>query len=88
MNRIFYGFLVLVTTILMGTSFTIGKVGLEYLSPLLLVGIRFILAGALMVLFVIRRNHPKSISGWLQICAIGFFQTAGVWPAFSLACVL
>ncbi|OPG16280.1 DMT family transporter [Ferroacidibacillus organovorans] len=78
MNRFLYGLLVLITTALMGSSFAVGKIGLEYVSPLLLVGIRFTLAGMLMSLFVARRQHPKTVIGWLQMAVIGLFQTAGV----------
>ncbi len=82
MNRIIYGILVITTTALMGSSFAIGKIELDYVSPLLLVGIRFTLAGALMALFVIRHSLPKNIIEWVQIGMIGFFQTMGV-----MACV-
>jgi probable blue pigment (indigoidine) exporter len=77
-NRWLFMILVLITTSLMGSSFAIGKVGLEYISPLLLVGIRFTLAGILMAVFVIKRDHPKSMGTWLKIAFIGLFQTAGV----------
>lgn len=40
--------LVILTTALMGSSFAIGKIGLTYVSPLLLTGLRFVLAGSLM----------------------------------------
>lgn len=73
-----YGLLVLVTTGLMGSSFAVGKIGLEYVSPLLLVGIRFTIAGILMGLFVLKRKHPKSIADWARIAVIGLFQSAGV----------
>lgn len=78
MNRWLFGVLVLITTSLMGSSFAIGKVGLQYISPLLLVGIRFTLAGILMAVLVIRRYHPRSVSAWVKIGIIGLFQTAGV----------
>ena len=78
MNRWLFGVLVLITTSLMGSSFAIGKIGLQYVSPLLLVGIRFTLAGVLMALFVVKRNHPRSLWIWLKIGTIGLFQTAGV----------
>ena len=78
MNRWLFGVLVLITTSLMGSSFAIGKIGLQYVSPLLLVGIRFTLAGVLMALFVLKRHHPRSLWAWLKIGTIGLFQTAGV----------
>jgi probable blue pigment (indigoidine) exporter len=82
MNRLLFGFLVVLTTGLMGSSFAVGKIGLIYISPLLLVGVRFTLAGLLMILFVMRRRHPGAISDWLRMFTIGTFQTAGV-----MACV-
>lgn len=78
MNPFVYGLLVLATTALMGSSFAVGKIGLGYVSPLLLVGIRFTLAGILMALFVVKRRHPAILADWLRIAAIGLFQTAGV----------
>jgi probable blue pigment (indigoidine) exporter len=82
MNRFLFGFLVVLTTGLMGSSFSVGKIGLEYISPLLLVGIRFTLAGVLMILFVMRRKHPQTVTDWLRMAIIGAFQTAGV-----MACI-
>lgn len=80
MNKGLFAILVVITTALMGSSFAIGKIGLMYSSPLLLVGIRFSLAGILMALFVffIKRPHPKRLVDWLPLLVIGFFQTAGV----------
>lgn len=73
-------FLILLTTSLMGSSFSIGKLELAYLSPLLLVALRFILAGAIMggVVIVLRRTHPKHGLDWLRIAVVGSLQTAGV----------
>lgn len=80
MNKYVYGLLVIVTTSLMGSAFAIGKVGLIYASPILLVALRFTIAGILMALAVIvlKRSHPRSVSDWIKIAIIGFFQTAGV----------
>jgi len=77
-NRRLFVILVLITTSLMGSSFAIGKVGLHYISPLLLVGVRFTLAGILMAVFVIKRDHPKTLEAWLKIALIGLLQTGGV----------
>lgn len=52
MNRYAFGLLIVLATSLMGSSFAVGKVGLSYVSPLLLVGIRFTLAGAIIALAV------------------------------------
>ncbi|MDA8147018.1 MAG: DMT family transporter [Thermaerobacter sp.] len=80
MRRSFFASLVFLTTALMGSSFTIGKIGLAFASPLLLAGVRFVLAGALMSLgvAVAKRPHPRTLSAWGGIALIGLFQTAGV----------
>lgn len=80
MNKFVYGALVILTTALMGSSFAIGKIGLLYASPLLLVAFRFILAGVTMagVLAILKKPHPRKGIEWLHIMIIGFFQTAGV----------
>lgn len=80
MNKFIFGFLVILTTALMGSSFAIGKIGLAYTSPMLLAAIRFILAGFIMAIVVklIKRPHPKKIMDWTKLSIIGFFQTAGV----------
>ncbi|MGM0898007.1 MAG: DMT family transporter [Bacillota bacterium] len=86
-NKFLFAFLVVVTTSLMGSSFAVGKIGLEHVSPLLLVGIRFTIAGILMALFVklFRRKLPERRSEWLHILVIGFFQTAGVMGCIFLS---
>ncbi|WP_186763808.1 DMT family transporter [Planomicrobium sp. CPCC 101079] len=79
--------MVVITTSLMGSSFAVGKIGLSYVSPLLLVGIRFTLAGLLMIAIVtaLKRPHPKRFTDWLRIFWIGAFQTAGVMGAIFLS---
>ena len=66
--------------LLMGSSFAIVKLGLPYASPLLLVRLRFILAGIIMaiVVIILKRPHPITRSEWFKLCMIGLFQTAGV----------
>ena len=80
MNKYVYGLLVVLTTSLMGSAFAIGKIGLLYSSPILLVALRFTIAGLLMAIFVLfwKRPHPRSTNKWLHVFIIGFFQTAGV----------
>jgi probable blue pigment (indigoidine) exporter len=85
MNPYFYGLLVIVTTLLMGSSFAIGKFGLTYVSPLLLVGLRFTIAGIIMAIFVQKKPLPNSTKGWLQIVVIGALQTAGVMGCIFLS---
>ncbi|MFC4402607.1 DMT family transporter [Gracilibacillus xinjiangensis] len=80
MNKALFIILIVITTSLMGSSFAIGKIGLNYISPLMLVGIRFTLAGLLMGIMVqlFKRNHPSNIREWARIMLIGLFQTTGV----------
>lgn len=80
MNKFLFGFLVIVTTALMGSSFAVGKIGITYISPLLLNAFRFIIAGIIMVIAVlyIKKPHPQSMKNWFIILLIGLFQTTGV----------
>lgn len=80
MNKFYYACLVILTTALMGSSFAIGKIGLLYSSPILLVALRFTIAGMMMAIIVYfaNRPHPQTIRTWLKIIIIGGFQTAGV----------
>lgn len=85
MNPVAYGFLVILTTSLMGSSFAIGKMGLSYISPLLLVGFRFTIAGVLMALWVLKKQHPTGWRDWGKMALIGLFQTAGVMGCIFLS---
>ncbi|WP_193433344.1 DMT family transporter [Virgibacillus necropolis] len=87
MNKILFALLVVTTTGLMGSSFAVGKIGLNYISPLLLVGIRFTLAGLLMALIVLllKRNHPRGLTEWLKIGVVGIFQTTLVMGPIFLS---
>ncbi|MDN4074348.1 DMT family transporter [Fictibacillus terranigra] len=87
MNKLKWISLVLVTTFLMGSSFTVGKLGLAYSSPLLLAAYRFILAGSILAIIVrvLRRAHPAAKEGWVKMLLIGVFQTAGVMGCIFLS---
>lgn len=85
LNPGFFAVLVIATTFLMGSSFTVGKIGLAYVSPLLLVGLRFTLAGLIMSVFVRNKPLPKGMSSWSKVFAIGLFQTAGVMGCIFLS---
>jgi probable blue pigment (indigoidine) exporter len=85
MNPILYGCLVIITTFLMGSSFTVGKIGLDYVSPLLLVGLRFTIAGIIMALIVINKPLPRKALDWVRIILVGLFQTAGVMGCIFLS---
>jgi probable blue pigment (indigoidine) exporter len=85
MNPALYGILVVITTSLMGSSFAVGKIGLDYFSPLLLVGLRFTLAGILMALWVRKKPLPASIREWGKVFLIGTLQTAAVMGCIFLS---
>ncbi|WP_246946143.1 DMT family transporter [Bacillus pinisoli] len=85
MNPLLYGLLVILTTFLMGSSFAVGKIGLEYVSPLLLVGIRFTIAGTIMSLFLWNKHLPQNSRDWFKIVLIGSLQTAGVMGCIFLS---
>lgn len=80
-----FGVLVVVTTFLMGSSFTVGKIGLTYVSPLLLVGLRFTLAGLIMAVLVRKKTMPVGLPDWGRVFVIGMFQTAGVMGCIFLS---
>jgi len=77
MNKYVYVVLVLLSTFLMGIAFPIGKMGMEYAPPFFLMSIRFIAAGALLALFLRKRQQPRG-KQWLQVTVLGLFQSAGV----------
>jgi len=87
MNKPLFFLLVVITTGLMGSAFAIGKVGLAYSSPLLLVALRFTLAGIIMAIIVkvLKRKHPTKAIEWLWLILIGLFQTALVMGFIFIA---
>lgn len=87
MKRFYFFTLVILTTALMGSSFAIGKIGLAYASPLLLAGLRFFLAGSIMLVIVLmqKRKHPRTMKNWGRVLLIGSLQTAGVMGCIFLS---
>ncbi|MGD6969074.1 DMT family transporter [Rossellomorea vietnamensis] len=87
MKKWVFVLLLLTTTGLMGSSFAVGKIGLEYVSPLLLVGLRFTIAGVLMAIAVklTKRPHPSQVKDWGKIALVGSLQTAGVMGCIFLS---
>jgi probable blue pigment (indigoidine) exporter len=71
----------------MGSSFAIGKIGLAFSSPILLVALRFTIAGIVMAIavLVMKRKHPHNIYSWVKMAVIGLFQTAGVMGCIFLS---
>jgi probable blue pigment (indigoidine) exporter len=86
-NPMLYSALVILTTFLMGSSFAVGKIGLTYISPLLLVGIRFTVAGIIMALLLLgsKKPLPRLPIDWARIVIIGVFQTTGVMGCIFLS---
>ncbi|WP_107841756.1 DMT family transporter [Metasolibacillus meyeri] len=80
MNKYNFFILIILTTFLMGSSFAVGKIGLNYSSPLLLAGLRFLLAGIIMTVIVklLKRKQPSGLKNWGRVAIIGTLQTAGV----------
>ncbi|MBM7649829.1 drug/metabolite transporter (DMT)-like permease [Bacillus ectoiniformans] len=87
MNKFLFSFLVVLTTGLMGSSFAVGKIGMDYISPLLLIALRFTIAGLLMAVFVLaaKRPHPQRLKEWSKVALIGSFQTAIVMGCIFLS---
>lgn len=78
MKPLKYTIWILLTTLIMGTSFPVGKIGMLYAPPFLLMGMRYVLAGGLMAWFLRKRPLPAGWQAWLRIILIGLFQSAGV----------
>jgi probable blue pigment (indigoidine) exporter len=66
---------ILLNTIVAGLNFPIGKLGLNFASPFLLLAIRFLMAFALMLPFIWKLPHPKQWVPWIKIAVIGLFQS-------------
>lgn len=75
-----YYALIIFTTFLMGLAFPVGKIGMVYATPFLLMGVRFVLAGGVLAVWTIMRKlpQPQNFSDWLKASIIGLFQSAGV----------
>ncbi|WP_324617858.1 DMT family transporter [Cohnella cholangitidis] len=78
MSKFKFIILVIVTTFLMGIAFPVGKIGLDYAPPFLLMGLRFVIAGSLLALIVAKKARPAGAKQWLQVAAIGLLQSTGV----------
>ncbi|MFB9328477.1 DMT family transporter [Paenibacillus aurantiacus] len=78
MTRMKYTLLILITTFLMGIAFPIGKLGLAYAPPFLLMGIRYTLAGGLLAIGMAGRAPVPKGGEWLRVATIGLVQTGAV----------
>jgi drug/metabolite transporter (DMT)-like permease len=78
MKRSVFVIIIFINTLVAGLNFPIGKMGLTFSSPFLLLGIRFFFAFLIMLPFIIKLPHPKQFLPWLKIAIIGFFQSTMV----------
>ncbi|MDU4696151.1 MAG: EamA family transporter [Paenibacillus sp.] len=81
-----YTGLLVLTTFLMGTAYPVAKLGMGHTTPLMLMGIRFFLAGGLLALFSAKKPQPQGAKQWLQIVLLGLIQSVGVmgFTAYSM----
>ncbi|MHB1665732.1 MAG: EamA family transporter [bacterium] len=84
MNRLKFIILIVLSTALMGSAFSVIKMGDIYASPLMFAAIRFILAGLLLAFIVgiARMPHPKHLSEWLAVAVTDFFKPQGSLQLF------
>ncbi|MCH5584098.1 EamA family transporter [Shimazuella sp. AN120528] len=75
MKRSSFIFFILITTLVAGLNYPIGKMGLAFSSPYLLLSIRFLGAFLLMLPFIWKLPHPKQFVPWMKIAIIGLFQS-------------
>ena len=62
-------------TLIWASSFVLVKIGLDYMGPLTIAGLRYFLASLLLLPFIVRRdisNRRLSSSLWLRLFLIGF----------------
>lgn len=86
MNRMTYTIFIIATTLMMGLSFPIVRISMnDGASPFMLMGVRFILAGGIMVLVMLRRPQPRSAKQWGKIVLLGVVNMAGVMGAASFS---
>ena len=87
---------ILLTTIFMGSSFPTGKylITVEQTPPLLIGGVRFMIAGALMLALkclhgnwssIIPKSGARKGKGFILVMIIGLLQTAGTMGFLNLA---
>jgi len=77
--------LTLFTMLVSGLNFPVGKMALDFGSPYLLLSIRFMIAGLLMLPFILKRPHPGKAADWLKIAVIGLLQSALVMASIYMS---
>lgn len=78
MKRMNYTLLIVLTTFLMGIAFPLGKMGLAFAQPFLLMGVRYTLAGGLLAIGMAGKAPFPRGGEWLKVAIIGFVQTGAV----------
>ncbi len=73
-----YCLLAIVATTLWGSAFAVGKIGFEYMPPIMLSGVRFMLAGLLLLpmILITKVDWRTQMRGrWRFMLLFGFVQT-------------
>lgn len=86
MSPLKYFSFVFLATFLMGSSFGIGKITIQYIPPLHLIAFRFAIAFVVMipVLALLHHPFPKRLKDWGKAALIGALQTAGVMASIFI----
>ena len=86
-NTPLYFFLIILCCVLWGSAFAGAKIGFEYVPPIFLSGIRFTLAGLLLVPALIIKNRGgfwALFKHWKYMLLFGFIQTFMQYGIFFL----
>lgn len=78
-NKLTYYSTVAVFVLLWSSAFAAGKIALEVSPPQLFLGVRFLLAGVLMLGFAVMSGayRPIGVSGWVKLAILGVINQAG-----------
>jgi drug/metabolite transporter (DMT)-like permease len=65
-----------ILSLIWGSTWLAIKIGLEYFSPFLFAGVRFLIGGATLVipLLLMGKRYPRERRAWLFMCVLGVFQ--------------
>ncbi|MBB6734193.1 DMT family transporter [Cohnella zeiphila] len=86
MNRMTYSVFIIAITLMMGLSFPIVRIGMnDGASPFMLMGVRFLFAGGIMALAMMRRPQPRGAKQWGKIVLLGVVNMAGVMGSASFS---
>lgn len=78
-NKFAYLGLVLAFVLLWSSAFAAGKIAMQVSPPMLFLGVRFLLAGLLMIGFavIIGSYRPVGAKGWFRLSVLGILNQAG-----------